>query len=84
MDRPINLRKYSIWITQPDQEDSITVPVRLRQSSIDALHDILVFLEGYNAGSTQNKIDTYELIMFYRTICSCIVKAEEEAKKGLK
>ena len=83
MERPIHLRQYSICRIEEKKEDSVIVPVWITQSSLDAMQQVLGYLEGLGASGKGNISGTFELTMFYRTLKYYIDKAEEEKKDEL-
>ena len=76
-DAPIHLRKLSYFESQEMQEDSVTVPIWITQSSLDGMCALIHYchgVEGTPPGS-------FELTMFYRTIKDCLLKAEKTSER---
>ena len=80
-DRPIHLEGLAICKKRAYTEASVTVPVCITQSSLDGLQAMIRFCEGMEAAGKGRISGSFELVMFYRTLSTCIATAEAEAQK---
>lgn len=80
-DRPTHLSELSICKRAEMTEPSVTVPVWIRQGSLDGMLAVMNFLDGFVAAGKGIPPGYHELWSFYRTLQSCIREAEAEAKK---
>ena len=67
-DRPIHLPPSTV----PHQEPSVTCPVWITQSNLDGLQALIKWLEGFESAGKGRVPGSFELISFYRTLCSSI------------
>jgi len=73
--------------TDKHTEASVTVPVWIRQSSLDGICDLLAWCDGFRDAKKRFSMSErgtipgqFELVMHYRTMIDCIGKAKEAAK----
>ena len=66
--------------TDKHTEASVTVPVWIRQSSLDGICDLLAWCDGFQDAKSGTIPGQFELVMHYRTMIDCIGKAKEAAK----
>ena len=66
--------------TDKHTEASVTVPVWIRQSSLDGICDLLAWCDGFQDAKSGTIPGQFELVMHYRTMIDCIDKAKEAAK----
>lgn len=78
-DKPIHLAELEICKREPHSEPSVNVPVWITQSSLDGLQALIQFCNGAEHSGGGRVPGSFELIMFYRTLGSCIRKANAEA-----
>lgn len=76
-DRPIHLRPS----TQPHTEASVTCPVWLTQSSLDGMQAMIQFCSGMEAAGKGRIPGSFEIVMFYRTLCDAVRKHYTELDK---
>ena len=67
-DPPIHLPPSA----EPYTEASVTCPVWITQSSLDGLAMLIKFCEGMEASGRGKVPGSFELVVFYRTLKSCI------------
>ena len=67
MTLPASTTKYT--------EASVTVPVWVRQSSLDGICDLIAWCDGFRDAKGGTIPGIHELIMHYRTLTSCISSA---------
>jgi len=79
-DAPLHLSELSICKRSPYSEASVTVPIWVTQSSLDGLQSMIRVCEGLEASGHGKLSGSFEIVMFYRTLCDCIRKAEAAAK----
>lgn len=68
--------------TDKHTEASVTVPVWIRQSSLDGICDLLAWCDGFRDAKSGTIPGQFELVMHYRTMIDCIGKAKEAQKKA--
>lgn len=78
-DKPIHLAEFEICKREPYSEPSVKVPVWITQSSLDGLQALIQYCNGVEASGKGRVPGSFELLMFYRTLGSCIRKANAEA-----
>lgn len=68
--------------TDKHTEASVTVPVWIRQSSLDGICDLIAWCDGFRDAKGGTIPGQFELVMHYRTMIDCIGKAKEAQKKA--
>jgi len=66
--------------TDKYMEASVTVPVWIRQNSLDGICDLIAWCDGFQDAKGGTIPGRLELVMHYRTMIDCIGKAKEAAK----
>jgi hypothetical protein len=66
--------------TDKHTEASVTVPVWIRQSSLDGICDLIAWCDGFRDAKGGTIPGAFELVMHYRTLISCINDALNNEK----
>jgi len=83
-DAPIHLRKYSFFEGLDNSEDSVTVPVRLTQSSLDGMNALINYCKGLEDSGKGKVPGSFELVIFYRTIKDCLAREDNRHQENIK
>jgi len=78
-DMPFHLAELSIC--ERGNRSSVKVPVWITQSNLDAIQSVITFCDGMERGGNGEIPGKFELVMFYRTLISCIQEAEAKARE---